>query len=163
MVDEALPHGELRDAGGLRERIERGKPEIEVVVIVVGDIERGESLRVGSHEHRPDEALRLAESALVKEVIAHPGIADRCLGRDGLQRGMRTDTREGGEPPGIGTAEHTNLAAVAGEVLHQPVDGVEGIGGFVDAVRVLRVPLRAQGDEVATGSQRPRISSLTKM
>ena len=68
---------------------------------------------------------------------------------------MGADAGEGGEPAGIGTAEHADLAAVAGKVLHQPVDGVEGVGGFVDAVRVLRVPLRAQGDELAAGAEAP--------
>ena len=155
MVDEVLPHRELRDAGGLRERVEGREPQIEVVVVVVGDLEEAESLRVGSHERRPGHALRLPERALVEEIVSHPGVADRRLGRDGLERGMGADPGERREPSGIGAAEHADLAAVAGNVLHQPVDGIEGVGGLIDAARILRVPLRAQGDEVAAGADAP--------
>ena len=91
----------------------------------------------------------------MEEIVAHPGVTDRCLGRDGLERGMGADAGEGSEPSGIGTAEHADLAVVAGNVLHQPVDGVEGVGGLVDAVRVLRVPLRAEGYEIAAGPEAP--------
>ena len=45
---------------------------------------------------------------------------------------MRVDAGHHGEESGIADAQHADFAAVVGDVLQQPVDGVAGVGGFVD-------------------------------
>ncbi len=124
-------------------------------MVVLGDGEEGESLRVGLEEDGGDEALGLPERALVEEVVAHPDIGHWCLGGDGLDGRVRADASQCREQSGIGRAEHTDLAVVAGEVLHEPVDGVVRVGRFVGGVRVVRVARRAHEDEVAAGTETP--------
>ena len=98
---------------------------------------------------RERDALRLAERALMKEVVAEPGVRRRRLRRDRLESGVRVDARESREPAAIRNAEHADLAVVVRQLLHQPVDGVVRISRFVGTGRIPGVVLCAIGDKGA--------------
>src|SRR3954463_16222601 len=60
---------------------------------------------------------------------------------------MGVDAGHSREEARIGDAEHPDASVVAGYVLEQPRDGIEGIGALVDTVRVGHRVQRAIHDE----------------
>ena len=65
---------------------------------------------------------------------------------------MRVDERHQRKEAVVGDAEDAHLPVALGRVLHQPVDGVPGIGGMIDRGRVLRSVQRAIHHVVALGA-----------
>ena len=77
--------------------------------------------------------MRQKEGALVKEVIEKP-IGNRRLRRDGFERGVGIDHAGGAIETGIADAPEADLAVVAGNIFDEPLDGVMGVGAFVNAL-----------------------------
>ena len=71
------------------------------------------------------------------EVVAGEPIVDRRLRADGLQGRVGVDHAAVGVKAGIGNAPLADFAVVILDVLDQPVDGVVGIGAFVEILRPL--------------------------
>ena len=80
----------------------------------------------------------LAEGAVVKPVVAHPAVHHGVHGHGNLQRRVRMDHRHQGQKPVVGDAQDADLAVALGNILHQPVDGVVGVGRLVHGRRILR-------------------------
>ena len=98
------------------------------------------------------EVLREEERAVVMEVVAHEPVRNGCLWRCGLERGMRIDHAHRRVEAGIGDAEHANVAVVVRNVLHEPVDGVVGVGALVDFFRALVWIERADVNVITFGA-----------
>ncbi len=80
--------------------------------------------------------IRLAEGAVVEPVVAHPAIHHRALRHGHLQRRMRIEQRHDDREALIGRTDHADAAVRFRRVLHQPVDGVVGIGDVIGCRRV---------------------------
>ena len=80
----------------------------------------------------------LAERAVVEPVVTHPPVHHRIHGHRHLERRMGMEQRHQREEPVVRDAQDSHLAVALGYVLHQPVDGVERVGGVIDRCRVLR-------------------------
>ena len=94
----------------------------------------------------------LAEGAVVEPVVAAPAV-DHRVHRDGdLERGVRMDEAHQGGESVVGDADDADLAVGLRHVLHEPVDGVVGVGGMVDRGRVQRAAQGAVHDVVALGA-----------
>ena len=124
---------------------------VHVVIVVVacpplGGVGAGAVLLVDVGQ------VLLAEGAVVEPVVAHPAI-DHGVHRDGdLERRVRMDERHQRQEAVVGDAEDADLAVGLGNVLDQPVDGVVGVGGFVDGGGVVRAVEGAVHDVVALGA-----------
>ena len=77
------------------------------------------------------EVLRQEKRAVVIEVVPHEPIRDRRLGRRGFQRRMRIDHAHRRVEARIRNPEDPHFAVVIGSILHQPIDGVKGVGALV--------------------------------
>ncbi len=91
-----------------------------------------------------------AEGAVVEGVVTDPGVDHRRLRRHGLERRVRIDLGHQGGEAQIGRADHADLAVRFRRVLHQPVDGVVGVGRLVDL-----------GSVAAGADDRPRHDEVT--
>ncbi len=79
-----------------------------------------------------------AIGAVVKPVVANPAVDHRALRDRRLQRRMRIDLRRERQEAKVGGADRADLAVGLGHILHQPVDGVVGVGALVDPAVVER-------------------------
>ena len=77
----------------------------------------------------------LAEGAVVEPVVAHPSVHHGAFGRRHFQRRMRAEQRHDHGEAFIGRADHAHAAVRFRGVLHQPVDGVVGVGDVVGSSR----------------------------
>ncbi len=73
----------------------------------------------------------LAKRSVVKPVVAHPAINHGALRRGHFQSGMRREQRHHHGESFIGGADHAHAAVGFRRVLHQPVDGVIGVGNVI--------------------------------
>ena len=94
----------------------------------------------------------LPEGTVVEPVVAHPSVHHRVHGHGDLQRRVRVDQGHQGQEPVVGDAEDADPSARLRHVLHQPVDGVVGVGGVVDGSRVERAVQRPVHHVVALGA-----------
>ena len=108
-----------------------GGPEGQVPVPGGGGA--GPGLAEGGGE---PERLGEEEGAVMVVVIAGEDIRHRGLGRDRLQGGVGPHQRGGGVEAGVGDAPDAHLAVMAGHVVQEPLDGVEGIRRLVHAAAV---------------------------
>ena len=99
------------------------------------------------------EAMRQHEGAVVIAVVAQVIIGDGGLRRNRHQGGMGVQQCGGGEKAGLGDAPHAHLAGVVADVFHQPIDGVEGVGAFVEIARALRGLVGADGGVFALAEE----------
>jgi hypothetical protein len=149
MAGEVVPRGplSLEEPGvHVREGAEREIPLIGVVAIELEVLDRVRGLE-GIDVF---EAVAQAEGAVVVEVVADPHVGRGGLGRDGLDGGMRVQHRHHGEPAAVGDAEDAD-AAVARDVLQDPLDRVVRVGRLVDRARVALVADRPQHHELSLG------------
>ena len=65
---------------------------------------------------------------------------------------MRIDERHQGKEAVVRDPQDADLAVALGDVLHEPVDGVLGIGRMIDGRRILRAAQRAIDDVVPLGA-----------
>ena len=73
----------------------------------------------------------------MKPVIPHPTIDHGIHGHRNLERRMRVHQSHQRQKAVIGNPENAHLAVALGGILHQPVDGVVGVGGVIDRRGVL--------------------------
>lgn len=97
----------------------------------------------------------LPERAVVKPVVAHPAVDHRVHRHRDLQRRMRVEERHQRQKAVVGDAEDADLAVGLGDVLHQPVDRVVGVGRVIDRRRVQRTAQRPIHHVVAFRSVLP--------
>ena len=90
------------------------------------------------------EVVALAQRAVAVVVVVHPLIDGRGLLADRLERRMRMQQRERGGEPVVGDAEHSDLAIVIGDIFHQPLDRVVGIGGLVGGLGIVEIDPRGK-------------------
>src|SRR5690242_11080592 len=110
MLQESDAGGEFVHAVMFGRGGERTGAEKEVVGILV---ELGECVFFGAfHSKGVVVAVGFAESAVVKEIVAHPDINHWGLGRDGFYGGMRIDASGHGEEAGVGNAKDADAAVV---------------------------------------------------
>ena len=137
--EELLPEADLLEAVAAAQFARRAGAHVLVVVVEV----RGPPLvlRVvvaGAVLLVDVGHVLLAEGAVVEPVVAHPAIDHGIHGNRDLERGVRMDERHQGQKAVVGDAEDADLAVGLGNVVNQPVDGVVGVGRFVDRRGILR-------------------------
>ena len=150
VLQELAPEPHLLEAMAAPQLSRRARPQVHVIVVEMVRPPRrvvaaGGFLLVDVGHHL------LAEGAVVEPVVAHPAVDHRVHGHGHLERGMRIDERHQGQEAVVGDAEDADLAVALRDVLHQPVDGVVGVGGVVDRRGVLGAAQRAVHDVVALG------------
>jgi len=78
----------------------------------------------------------------VKPVVTHPSVHHGIHGYRNFKRRMRIYQRHQRGKTIVRNSENAHPPVTLGDVLHQPVDGVVGVGGVVDGSWILRA---AQG------------------
>src|ERR1039457_2088735 len=84
--------------------------------------------------------------SVAEELVGGGGLLD-----DGFEGGMRVERGHDGGPTVVGGSGDAGAAVVVGDVFDEPVDGVPGVGGFVDAFRILGIVRRAAHHKFAFG------------
>ncbi len=118
---------------------ERAEIEIPLVGVVGFEIEVRVLVLVGLLHDRVFEVVALAQRAEAVVVVVHPLVDGRGLLADGLERGMRMQQGERGRQAIVGDAEHSDLPVVVGNVFHQPLDRVVGVGGLVGGLGIFQI------------------------
>ena len=95
------------------------------------------------------EPVAEPEGAVVVKVVADEHVGRRGLLGNRLQRRVGLEQRHGGRPAGIGNAVDAHAAVIVGGVLQQPLDGVIGVGAFVDGLWIALVSWGALHHEPA--------------
>ena len=118
----------------------RHRARFEVTRVVVALAEREFAAALGLVGGLADGVVERtdAEGAVVEPVIAHPAVDHRALRHRGLERRMRIDLRHERRKAQVAGADDADLAVRLRRVLHQPLDGVVGVGRLVDAGVVQR-------------------------
>ena len=80
-------------------------------------------------------------------VVVHPLVDGRCLLADRLERRVRLEQRHPGGHPIVRDAVHPHFAVVVGDVLHQPVDAVVGVGRLAGRFRIGKIHRRGQPED----------------
>src|ERR1039457_5862826 len=122
----------------------RERTHLEVKIVSVGcfKIERYGALRpLRIYSSRLEAGVeaeigRQIECAIVKGIVTVSNVAHGGLRRHGFQRRMRIDEAERRIKTGIRNAPDPYFTVVVRNVLHQPVNGVVGIGAVVKILRV---------------------------
>ena len=149
VLDHLLRPGQLIQT--VQARVGAGRPGApECFVVVIGSrvpprspASRLRRLLVGIVE------IGLAKRSVVEPVVAHPAIHHRALRRGHFQRGMRIQQRHHHGEAFVGRADHADAAVRFRRVLHQPVDGVVGVGHVVGGRRIQRPAHRPRHHVVA--------------
>ena len=118
---------------------ERAEIEIPLVRVVDLEIEIRVLVLIRLLEHRVFKVVALAQRAEAMVVVVHPLVDGRGLLADGLERGVRMEQRERSCQAIVGDSVHPNLAVIVGNVFHQPLDGVVGVGGLVGGFGIFHV------------------------
>src|SRR5579871_3680517 len=87
------------------------------------------------------------------EIVPDPHVRGRCLLDGGLQGWVWIERAHHREPRAIAGARHSYAAVIVGDVLQQPLDGVVGVGAFVERLGILRLARLAQHYELALGTE----------
>ncbi len=146
MLNQLLPPGQLVHTG--EARVVAGRTDAqEGAVVVVAEAGQRRALAALLGLHREIVEVDLAECTVVEPVVAHPAIDHRALRRSHLQCRMRVGQRHHHGEALVRRAEHADLAIALRYVLHQPVDGVPGIGGVVH-LGVVQRPAQRPGHHV---------------
>ena len=139
MLDTRIP---VRDRAVQIFRVdvrERTEIEIPLVSIVRFEIEMRIRVLIGLLHDRVFKVVALAQRAEAVVVVVHPLIDGRGLLADRLQRRMRMKQRERSGQAIVGDAVHPDLAVVVRDILHQPLDRVVGVGGFVGGLGIVGI------------------------
>ena len=152
MLENLAPEAHLFEAVAAAEFARGARLHVHVVIVEVARSTISRSLsRVAVLLVDVGHVL-LAKRAVVKPVVAHPAI-DHGVHRHGnFQRGMRIDERHQRQKAVVGNAEDADFAVGFGNVFHQPVDGVVGVGGVIDRRGIQRAAQRAVHHVVAFGA-----------
>ncbi len=149
MAREILPGGQLAVKILLVGVGESAEPQIPVVRVGAVELEAIVFGLAGFEHRRILEAVAEAKGAVVVEVVTQELVGGRCLLDGGFQGGVWIERGHDGGPTVVRGAGDPGAAVVIGDVLDQPVDGVPGVGGLVDAFGVVRLVGRAAHDECA--------------
>ncbi len=138
MGDEVVPRRHL----ALKVfRVDVGQgPELEVPLEGVMPVEL--EVRVdlaGFHHGHVFKAVAQAEGAVVMKIVAEEHICGRGLRRDCLECRMRLQHAHDRQPAWIADAQHADAPVVVRHLLHEPIDGVVGVGALVDGLGILFV------------------------
>ena len=133
MLQQLAPEAELLHAVPAAQLAGGAGRQVLVVVVVVGrpPLRRGIPRRLLVVD--VGEVL-LPEGAVVEPVVAAPAVHHRVHRDRHLERRVRVDERHQRQEPVVRDAEDPDLAVGLRDVLHQPVDGVVGVGGVIDGV-----------------------------
>ena len=126
---------------------ELAKPQIPGVSIIDIEIEIRVLVLVRLLEHRVLDGVALAQRTVAMHVVVHPLVDGRCLLADRLERRVRLEQRHPGGHPIVRDAVHPNFAIVVGDVLHQPVDAVVGVGRLAGRFRIGKIHRRGQPED----------------
>jgi len=132
VLDKVVPGGDRAVEIALVDVPERSEVQIPIIEIELREGEVAVGGLVVLHFVTVFESVTEPERAIMMKVVAEEEIAHTGLLRGRLQRGMRVDRADERQPAGIGYTGDANFAIVIGYMLHQPVDGVPGVGAFVD-------------------------------
>ncbi len=150
MLEKLPPEADLFESALPAELAGRPRLHVHVVVVEVARpprrLRRARRFLVVDVRHH-----LLAERAVVEPVVAHPAVHHRVHRHRHLQRRVRVHQRHQRQEPVVGDADDADLAVALGNVLHQPVDGVVGVGRVVDRRRVLRTTQWTVHDVVPFG------------
>ena len=133
VLEELADAGDVFDAHHLREV--RDRPGFEIARVVVATAERELTAAIALLGRQADDVVERihAKGAVVEPVVAHPAIDHRALRHRRLERRMRVDLRHQRREAQVAGTDDADLAVRFRRVLHQPLDGVVGVGRFVDA------------------------------
>jgi hypothetical protein len=149
--DELLPEAELIEAALPAQLADRAGAQVQIVV--VGDAGPPLVLVLAAGLLLVDvRDVDLPERAVVEPVVAEPAVDHRVHRHRDLERRVRIDQRHQRREAVVRDAEDADPAVGLGDVLHQPVDRVVGVGGVIDRGRVLRAAQRPVDDVVALGA-----------
>ena len=148
--DEIVPARHLALEKSCIDIREGAQAEVEVVGVVAVELEAGVLLPGGFERVNVLEAVAQTEGPLMMEIVAHPHVGRRSLGRDRLHRGMGVEHGHHGEPASVADAQHPH-APVALRGLQEPLHRVVGVAAFVHGLRVLGVAYRPQHHELTLG------------
>ena len=115
---------------------QRAELQIPLEGVVAVELEVGVDL-VRLHHGDVLEAVAEAKGAVVMEVVAEEHVGRRGLRRHRLEGRVRVEHRHHRQPAVVADAEHADPAVVVRHVLEEPVDGVVGVGAFVDGLGVV--------------------------
>ena len=141
MRHEALPGRPLIRSHGRGQRPQCGEGSVPVVGVVAFGLGRDAVARRRLELPAVLQPVAQPERALMEEVVAHPGVAHGRLRADRLERRMGPDPRHGRQPTGIRDPQNADAAIVVRYVVHQPLDGVIGVGALIRTRR--RAPRQA--------------------
>ena len=145
---EPAPERQLIEA--VRHRIVPGRARLQQIIIVVEPRiaeRRPLALRRGLAGEIAE--IDVSERAVVEPIVPHPAVDHRTFGGGDLQRGVRRQQRHRHREPLVGGADHAHLAVRLGQILHQPVDRVIGVGDVIGIGGVERPTHRARHHIVA--------------
>ena len=148
VLADFAPPRQLFEPG--RARVVAGRAGAEEVAVVVTTCARDRHAlaTLGGLAGEITE-VDLAEGTVVEPVVAHPAVDHRAFRCGHLQRRMRVRQRHHHGEPLVRGAKHADAAVGFRDVLHQPVDGVVGVGRMVDLGVVERSHQRPRDHVVA--------------
>ena len=88
----------------------------------------------------------------MEPVVAHPAVDHRAHRRCDFERRVRMHERHDYGEALVRASEHAHAPVRLGDVLHEPVDGVVGVGRMVDVRGIQRTLERPGHDVVALGA-----------
>ncbi len=148
---ELVPPRQLLQACGLGEVA--GRAGLQEIAVIVVPLTRDAGALAALAELAGEVIeIDLAERTVIEPVVAHPAVDHRAFRHRHLQRGMRVGQRHHHGEPFVGRADHADLAIGFADVLHQPIDGVPGIGGMVDFAGIERPAQRTRHHVIAFGT-----------
>ncbi len=148
--EDLLPEAHLLEAVAAAQFARRARAHELVVVVEVRSPPLGLRVILARAFLLVDVGhVLFAKRPVVEPVVAHPAVHHGIHGHRDLQRRMRMDDGHQRQEAVIRDAQHAHLAVALRHILHQPVDGVVGIGRLIDGRRVLRPVQRPVHHEVA--------------
>ena len=151
VMEEVLPGGKFVVEIALVGVGERAEAKVEIEGIGAVEFEVGVGGGAGFEQGGVLEAIAQAKRSVVVKVVAQELVGGRGLFDGGFERGVGIEGGHHGGPSAVGGAGNARAPVVVGDVLDEPVDGVPGVGGFVDAFGIGGIVRRASHDELAFG------------
>ncbi len=125
-------------------------PEPQEKIVKVSAVEwKSIVLRGSFHQWSVFERVAQPKRAIMKKIVAQPGVSHASLLGNRLQRRMRVDHSHGHEESVVRGSVHSHAPVVVGHIFHQPIDGVICVRALVGAFRVARIVNCSQHHELA--------------
>ena len=149
--DEVLPRRHLAVEIPLVDVAEGPEAQVPVVGVEGVELPGGVLLLRGLEPRGVLDAVREPEGAVVVEVVVQEEVSHRRPLRGALQRGVRIEERHRRRPARVRRAGDAHLPVRLGDVLHEPIGGVVGVGAFVGGLRVASIARRTLHQELPLG------------